>query len=233
MIPSLAVSASTSIPAPPFARTAQAAHLLSRVLRHLDDQPGSGSTAEAVRYWYVEALALGPVVEAFGRGLQQELDGDGGAPSGTMQLFAAAGLCHSARVALYDAHTCAEADAPQGVGIPEQLQMQAVALEGMKEACGDVLAFARRVGQSLVGGERGARMEEGEDGEDGHRWDHAEVSPLVCNCLYESAKNYSWYMRETGRADLGDLVREIYEVLRKLGRTWKVAGKSARQVWGF
>ena len=222
MTATLAVSSSTEHPAPRFARTAQAAHLLSRVLRHMDQPTGSGGPSAEL--WYLEGLQLHPIVQAFGAALALEFDDEqlrrlpGGCGSPQIHhawsLFSAAAICYSAQLVLYDTHTCAERDDPDGVGIPAQLSMQRVALEGMKTACEAVHAFALRIAATIE--ERKAN---------GGGGAAAVVSPFVAHCLYVAAKNYCWYVRETGRVELRQIVIDIVALLREIGATWAVASE--------
>lgn len=130
MVPSLAVSSDTDLPAPPFARTCQASHLLSLVLAHVNARTNR----------YSEALQLHQILTAFHLALQQEVAMDNAA------LFedysSAMGISYSALIALCDKYTCADMDDPSGVGIPEQLKMQETALYSLHEIGASIWEFA-------------------------------------------------------------------------------------------
>jgi len=198
--PSLAVSVEASVAAPPFARTCQAAHLLSRVLRHTNEQP------EDYEAFYREAIQLHHIVSSFGAALAQvalSLD-----DTQVLTLYPAVSICFSAQLSLYDAHTCAEVDFPQAVGIPAQLEMQLLALAGVKTACQGVAGLADKIKAAA-----GAGM-------------IAFVSPLVANCLFQAAKNICWLLREAPRPELWDALQLLVDALQQVGRIWAVGGRS-------
>ncbi|KAF2195138.1 hypothetical protein K469DRAFT_722435 [Zopfia rhizophila CBS 207.26] len=203
LIQSLAVSASTSIPASPFTRTCQAAHLLSRIVRHINDMHDDAPA------YYREAKQFHHIISAFDNALSHELDSISSTADPILQikLFTAIALCFSAKIALYDHYTCAEVDATGGIGTPEQLGMQQVALENIKTTCIAVHTFAQKILLFSLGN------------------DTTFLSPLLCNCLYQAAMSYTWYIRETGQTDLHAHLREIVDALRLIGARWGVANE--------
>jgi hypothetical protein len=200
------VSASTSIPASPFTRTCQATHLLSRILRHIHEKHSDAQV------YYAEAKQLHLTVDAFGSALEHELktiDVIPEKPTTPLTLYTAIGVCFSARIALYDNYTCAEVGASGGIGTEEQLEMQEIALSNIKTTCMAVHAFAGRLSLVL------------------ESVDLAAVSPLICDCFYQAAMNYLWYIRETGQNQLTEHLMDIMNMLRALGSQWAVASKAA------
>lgn len=213
--PSLAVSSHAIVAAPPFARTCQAAHLLSRVLSHTNDrQPVSHDDYQA---YYQEAMQLLPILKALTAALLQELQEAVGGdvvsvsttpPPAAIALLPGFALCVAAQLCFMDMHGCVEVDNVRAAGLAIQLETQAAAIASAKEIIGPVAAFARLVRQAL----------QAPDG--------PVVSPLVVNCFYQTAKNLVLYYQESGREDLNEALQEIKRVLADLGKLWPVANDS-------
>ncbi|KAH8911446.1 hypothetical protein BR93DRAFT_975433 [Coniochaeta sp. PMI_546] len=197
--PSLAACSDVSRPVSAFARTCQASHLLSRVLRHINEPPADMSL------WYQDGIRLHHVLEAFSSGVVLDLQ----QPNITAEsrAYPAVGLVYTAQILLYDSHTCAEFDQPGGVGLQEQLEMQALSLAGLRNVCPAVSRFATGVRAALRAG------------------DAMASSPLLLNSLYEAGKYYLWYYRETHRAELLTETNEIMLTLRALTSQWALAGQ--------
>lgn len=206
LIQSLAVSASTSIAASPFTRACQATHILSRVLRHINEKH------DDTQAYYGEAKQLHSVISLFNMAVTQEIQNaeDSFDTGLKLRLIPAMGLCFSAQIALYDHYTCAEVDASGGIGTHEQLSMQETALTHIKVTCFAVQGFAERINALL---DTGVSV--------------GSVSPLTCNCLYAAAVNFIWYIRETGQRELEAQVGVIFEVLGRLSERWNIASKTS------
>ena len=205
VIPSLAVSGDITFPAPPFARTCQATHLLSRVVAHLDSSHG---TCDIAKDYYSRSLQLHQILSSFHSALNQDLKTE--EPFVFMALSSAMGICFSAIIALYDAHTCADLDDPSGVGIPEQLKMQEVALGGLHDIGASVCEFASRLQVMSLSSHSSKAM----------------LSPFATEGLFAAAKQYLWYIRETGKLEILASVEMLTGALRLLGQRWQVASKS-------
>ncbi|KAM5360703.1 hypothetical protein ACJZ2D_013581 [Fusarium nematophilum] len=202
VIPSLAVSSNTDLPATPFARTCQAAHLLSRVLSHIRQ----GQTMRSAADYYSEGLQLHSILSSFRLALEQLV---GNKEPDVLAVYSSAlGICFSAFITLCDHHTCADLDDVSGVGIPEQLRMQHLALQTLHELGALAWDFASRIGLML----------EGQDGK-------GIVSPFAAECLYAAATQYQWYIQETGKEELRPAVDAMKYTLKLIGRTWKVGEK--------
>lgn len=208
MVPSLAISVDSHVPASPFARTCQAAHLLSRILRHINDK-----NVEA-RFYFEEALILHKTISAFHQVLKTEVaaaDGDSrediGKQSVRMNLFTAMALCYSAQLALYDQHTCPDAESAERTGIPEQIEVQAIALPTILGVAVEIQNFASRIMQLVE--------EEG----------LLQTSPFWCDCLYSAGMKYTWYIQETSNFELMHAVSDIKNALKNLARRWIVASR--------
>lgn len=203
MSPSLAVSGDVSHAISSFARLCQASDLLSRVLHHINEQPSD------MQFWYKEGIRLHYLLSSFATGLtlKSSEDHTSSILIGDRSLQPAVGVVYSAQMLLYDTHTCADLDHLSGVGIPEQLEMQTIALAGIRVVCTAVSSFARGIRAVAVG--------------------DVCISPLAINCLYEAAKDYFWYYREANKPELLHEVTEITLALQAIAGTWAVAGMLA------
>ncbi|KAI8630101.1 hypothetical protein F5Y19DRAFT_428622 [Xylariaceae sp. FL1651] len=211
--PSLAVSAlvDTGIPISPFARTCQAAHLLSRVLSHVNSQPQDRGDMLS---WYQAGGQIAKVVESFRAAIVYEAEcpiHDVDTSTIPSSLDSARGLVYSALIVLYDAHSCAEKDYPGGIGSPEQLSIQRISLEGiLRLCCNEVVGFALSVSDRIR--EKGM----------------GDISPFIADSFYAAARHQIWYWKETQKAELLDSIRDTTKALRTLGRFWNVAGEYLR-----
>ncbi|KAI5460852.1 hypothetical protein BGZ63DRAFT_252260 [Mariannaea sp. PMI_226] len=204
VVPSLAVSSDTDLPAPAFARTCQAAHLLSRVLSHINSPVDPVNDCVTSRY--SEALQLHQILSSFHLALRQEVAMDD--PSAFAAYSSAIGISYSALIALCDNYTCADLDDPSAVGIPEQLRMQKTSLNSLHEIGTSVWEFASCFG-TLQGEES----------------NHTVASPFAADCLYAAATQYLWYIQETGKTELNAAVDDMKTALNFIGRTWAVGNE--------
>ncbi|KAE8423943.1 fungal-specific transcription factor domain-containing protein [Aspergillus pseudocaelatus] len=191
----LAVRANTTIEVCPFTRTCQAAHVLTRVLGHLNDRNSD------VDFRYEEAMQLHRTAQALSHTLSNELEQwiekvyD---PTAHLPLFSAMGICYSASLLLYDRYCCSGIS-----GVAGNVEVQQMALSSINEASRAVLNFAKsiRLAMDLGGALR--------------------MCPLVLDCLYQAAANFMWQSRETGNSDFLNMANEIQNVLEVLGARWK------------
>ncbi|MBE3046106.1 fungal specific transcription factor domain-containing protein, partial [Candidatus Bathyarchaeota archaeon] len=205
LVQPLAVSTSTTIPAPPFARTCQATHLLSKVLTHLDD------TTTEPDFRYQEALQIDRTLRAFCSTLltdAEDLAEKTSDPGSYLHFGAALGLGYSAILSLYGTYSCAEQQDARQLGNPSLLEMQKTAMANLMGVCGEVSRLARRVSAAA---ELGGML---------------SMSPLLCNCFYEAGANYLWRIRETGDQGLRRDFFEIEGALGIMGTRWQCARKS-------
>jgi hypothetical protein len=192
------------IPASPFSRTCQASHLLSLILSHINE---SHTDPE---FHYQQAIRIHHTISAFNSAISSQVRGSADNTFDSVlpvSLFTGMAICYSAQLTLYDTYTCAEADNKGGVGILEQLEMQNIALVTIKEVSAAVHGFANRIVNAA-------------DSEGLSR-----LSPLASQCLYQAARNYSWYIRETGSVEFNQALLDITSALRILGGKWGVASK--------
>ncbi|KAH8883744.1 hypothetical protein GQ53DRAFT_424944 [Thozetella sp. PMI_491] len=198
-IQSLAVSASADVAASPFARTCQASHLLSLVIRHINTKPTD------MREFYEEGIQLHQVLNSFRLALLLELASTDDRQFGPFS--SAVGICYSGLIALYDRHSCAEVDDPAGVGIPQQLQLQEIALSGLKELSGQVAEFAIRLN----------RLTE--------TYGVMAAGPFVADCFYAMLRLCMAYYRETRKPAVPKLVLALKGGLQATGGHWAAANK--------
>ena len=157
----LALSATPSVKAAPFARTCQASHLLGKVVRHINDK------ALPKDYRFQEALQLSRTLRALAGALPSEADNND--IENGPQLCTGMAICYSALLTLYDAYSCSERIVQDAT--EEQLQMQNESIEGLSEITGRALHLARRV-RSFV-----------------ERSGYGRLSPLVIDSFYQAAAN--------------------------------------------
>ncbi|KAE8353400.1 fungal-specific transcription factor domain-containing protein [Aspergillus coremiiformis] len=191
----LAVRTNTTIAVCPFTRTCQAAHVLARVLGHLNDR---NSDAD---FRYEEAMQLHRTAQALSHTLSNELDEriekeyD---PTGHLSLFSAIAICYSALLVLYDRYCCA------GVtGITGTTELQQTALSGINQISRAILPFAKNIRSAM---ELGGSL---------------KMTPLVMDCLYQATANLLWQSRETEKPDVLQMANEIRDVFVVLQARWK------------
>lgn len=169
------------------------------MLHHTNETPADTSL------WYEDGVRLHHLLEAFSSGLALELQQPN--PAENQQACPAVALVYTAQILLYDSHACADYHQLGGVGIGGQLEMQALALEGLRTVCPAVSRFAVGVREALLAG------------------DPMVSSPLLLSCMYEAGKYSWWYYRETQRVEVLAEADEIMLTLRALTRKWALAGK--------
>ena len=162
--------------------------------------------------YYSRSLQLHQVLTSFQRAMSQELKTKE-EPLAFMALSSAMGICFSAIIHLYDAHTCADLDDPSGVGIAEQLKIQEISLTGLHNVLPLVCEFASTL-QVMFSLSQSRK---------------SLLSPFVAEALFSAAKQYLWYIRETGKMELLSSVEVLTGALRLLGEKWQVASKSLRE----
>ena len=164
----LALSASQTTKAAPFARTCQASHLMGKVVRHLDDRQ------LPMDFRIDEALQLHRTARALADVLAEEAERDD--PTKQPTLCSSIAICYSALLTLYDGYSCTERsiqDAPES-----RLVLQKACIEGLDAVSAQAFHFARRV-RTFV-----------------DRASLGQLSPLVIDSLYQCAANcmFSCYL---------------------------------------
>ncbi|OGM47969.1 hypothetical protein ABOM_002681 [Aspergillus bombycis] len=190
----LAVRANTTIQVCPFTRTCQAAHVLSRVLGHLNDCNSD------VEFRYEEAMQLHRTAQALSHTLSTELEEwieKAYDPTAHLPLFSAIGICYSALLLLYDRYCCSGIS-----GVAGNVEVQQMALSSINEVSRAVFHFAKGIRAAMdLGGS-------------------LRMSPLVLDCLYQATANFMWQSRETGNSDVLQMANEIQSILEVLGTRW-------------
>ncbi|GIZ42033.1 hypothetical protein CKM354_000531300 [Cercospora kikuchii] len=197
----LALSASPSVQAAPFARTCQAAHLLGKIVRHLNDK------ALPNTYRFEEALQLHRTMRALTAALVQEAADDD--PNQGPTLCTALAICYSALLTLYDANSCTKENTVDTT--EAQLMMQKESVEGLREITPEAMNHARRL--RAFAERRGG-------------W--GGLSPLAIDPLYQAAANYAWYVRESSDLQCSARLQEVKEILMVIDQRWRVAGEYMR-----
>ncbi|KAF2716079.1 hypothetical protein K431DRAFT_258236 [Polychaeton citri CBS 116435] len=192
----LSLSASTTIKAAPFTRTCQAAHLIGKVTRHLND------LTIPIDYRFQEALQLNRTICALAELLPPEAQDDD--PTKPSRITALA-LCYSGILTLYDAYSCSERLLEYG---PEdQLLMQKESIAGLDSVSEKAYQLALRIRRDFQ--EAGAN----------------KLSPLAIDSVYQVAANYAWMYRESSNPDYQSRLAELKDILILLNTRWKCAGQ--------
>ncbi|KAM0719810.1 hypothetical protein Q7P37_003945 [Cladosporium fusiforme] len=194
----LSLGASQTTRASPFARVCQAAHLLGKVIGHVND------TKLPVEYRFEQALQLSKTVKALAEAMLTEAREEDALVENRLPCSAVA-IAFSALLTLYDQYGCTERYIENG---PEtQLIMQQESIDGLREVTELALQMARRV-RRYIGSEN--RL--------------GEISPLTLDALYQATANYAWYVRESSDANSGERLAELKEVLTVVNERWRAAG---------
>lgn len=157
----LALSASQTIQAAPFARTCQASHLMGKVIRHIDDK------SLPCEYRFPEALQLTRTMRALADVIPHDVDEQD--PSMQPPLCTAAAICYSSLLTLYDAYSCTgrrDEDLSE-----DQLIVQKESIDGLRDYSERVLVMARRV-RAII-----------------ERHGPSGLSPMIIDSVYQGAAN--------------------------------------------
>ncbi|KAF7192722.1 hypothetical protein HII31_05948 [Pseudocercospora fuligena] len=203
----IALSASQTVRAAPFARTCQAGHLLGKIIRHINDKH------LPLDYKFNEALQLHRTMRALAGLLPAEAEEDD--PAQRPTLCTSMAICYSALLTLYDQYSCSEGKRHIENAPETQLVMQKESIDGLGEVAALVVTLARRV-RSFI-----------------ERAGLGRLSPFVIDSLYQSAANYAWYVRESSDQDCQARLTELKEVLNMCERRWKVAGAYLSSLYDF
>ena len=184
----------------PYARSCQGAHLLGRVLEHVNEH-----TSADADYHFTEAHHISRAAETLLAMLHADSDG---APSGDRYLyFLPRALCYSALMVLYDVHACIEVDDIESVGGNRglRLELQQSAINGFKHLITHVSRFAADVDLALENGGMN------------------QISSMIAHCLYSAGATYGWYHRETSDTRHLEALAKLRNTLKSLEPHWSVA----------
>ncbi|KAH6658765.1 hypothetical protein F5X68DRAFT_145908 [Plectosphaerella plurivora] len=212
----LAISTAVAHQMSPFARTCQSSHLLSRVLRHRDDDYTDMDMDADFRY--EEALQLHITVNALYVAVTQyaeHLVASFSDISNHTSHFTATALCLSALLSLYDIYACIESAPVERLRNTKFLEMHRISLVGLQTASNAAHRFAMSVQEIVTAA--------GQEG-------LLKTSPLICDCLYQATTFYLWQLKEVPSNEHTGKVTDISTVLQTLGTRWKSPSKSLSKV---
>jgi len=156
----LSTSPSTRVSA--FARTCQAAHLLGKVVRHIDD------SSLPPEHRFADAMQLQRTLRAFADVLTVEVL----EPSTALTSSTSMAITLSALLSLYDAYSCT-ARLPV-TGTEDQLTMQKASIDGLKQMSDRAVQFLRQVRIAASESQLG------------------RMSFMVVDCVYQTAANCTY-----------------------------------------
>ncbi|UPL00842.1 hypothetical protein LCI18_011776 [Fusarium solani-melongenae] len=178
-----------------FAKTCQAAHMLSKVMHHAKARASSQDITELLP----EAQHLHQALSAL------HLSIEGSASDGTQlqslepSIFPALALCCSARLVLYNQYACNE---PLGLStngpIALETELQKVGLEGIRAIASST---ARLVARDTGG------------------------CPFVARFLYHAATECAWFIKENHEQVMYDALEDIIGGLRGSSEHWGLASQ--------
>ncbi len=157
----MSLSTSQTVRVAPFARCCQAAHLLGKTLRHLDDRDVLDE------YRFDDAMQLHRTMIALADVLPDECAAED--PDKAPALWTSMAILYSALLTLYDAHSCT--DRSVNLHCEAQLVMQKECIDGLSEMSGRVVQLARQI--RSVADTKGLGY----------------LNPLVIDCIYQAAAN--------------------------------------------
>lgn len=157
----MSLSTSQTVRVAPFARTCQAAHLLGKTLRHIDDRQ------LPYDYRFDEAIQLHRTMRALADVLPDQMTDDDSdmRPS----LCTSLAMCYSGLLTLYDTYSCTERAIE--THSETQLVIQKESIEGLSEFSGRVVNLARKVRSAI------------------ERDGLGRLNPMVIDCFYQAAAN--------------------------------------------
>ncbi|KAL7795570.1 hypothetical protein V8C43DRAFT_279404 [Trichoderma afarasin] len=192
----LSLASATSMQVSPFARVAQASHLLGRVIKHCNDQTSSPA-------FMLEDMELLHQTTSSILSLLTENSAVAGA------FYLAQSLCLSAQMKLSDHHSCDSFSENMPIDIETAALLRECmdrSIAKMKENCSRVVSFAQ-VLMKLA--------------QDSHL---VCLSPLVLHCLYRTSVALSWMAMETSNEQylIGKTI--CVNALQMMNTRWKAAG---------
>ncbi|KAI9760148.1 MAG: hypothetical protein M4579_001868 [Chaenotheca gracillima] len=203
----LFVSSATDMPAGPFARLCQAAHLLGRVIRHTTDK------IDDPEFRVQEALQLEKTIKALAGVLPGECFEES-------RLCTAISICYrysapfqslvatsltlrSALLTLYENYSCYESLQSR---TPQDLMLQKTSINGLEDISKEVAWFSSQLSNIL-------------------EYEPEVVSPFLSDCLYQAAANCAWKIRESGDKNATELLETLQQTISKLDQRWAIAGE--------
>lgn len=109
----------------------------------------------------------------------------------------------SGKLALLDMYACSETN--HGMNSAEETQIQAIAMEQFQSTAIEAAQFSKNLQLSDYP-QSGA------------------LSPLMCDCFYQSAAGAAWYFAESGSEQMAQTRDALVEILQAIEGRWKSAG---------
>ncbi|KAF5006344.1 hypothetical protein FDECE_7272 [Fusarium decemcellulare] len=179
----------------PFAKTCQAAHMLSKVMRHREARASSQDITELLP----EAQHLHRALYTLQMSMEHLESGSDPSQILDSSSLPALALCCSARLLLYNQYACNE---PLGLAtngpVALETELQKAGLDGIKTMSSFT---ARIVGQDTGG------------------------CPFVARFLYHAATECAWSIKEDHEQVMYDALEDIVNGLRNMAKQWGVAGQ--------
>jgi hypothetical protein len=196
------LSSSEDISASPFARVAQAAHILGQVIKHCNRN--SVDLEETKQNVELLSKIANSLLGLLTRNHETVL-----------RFHSAISLCLSALLKLYDNHSCDSFVGPNrdSLGVRElalQHEITQFSVQGLKVTTTRVISFQKTLQSRL------------------DATDCEPVSPLILNCFYRTSIVVTWLSSATSPDDEGLYAankRLCVDVLGKVSRRWKVTRK--------
>lgn len=175
------------------------------MLQHLreDEEPSQS--------YYQRAIQLHGVLYSFRTAVLDEVHQTiNGTEQGQkhLTLFTPIALCFSAELTLYFNHSCVDYERLDGIGIPEQITMQNLAISSIKVVCRDVRGLCDQISNAFAANLLNL------------------LSPFVGDCLYQAARNIILLISGTQKtAEFEGQLQGILNALEKIGTRWRVTSK--------
>ncbi|KAF5583634.1 Zn(II)Cys6 transcriptional activator [Fusarium pseudocircinatum] len=183
-----------------FARVCQAVHMFGTVLRHINAREKDSDPVELT----AEALQLHVVLVALDQGI---MSNDFDIMTAHGSLHSALSLCSLARLLLYNEYACNE---PSFTTARERLatevEMQQISLASIQEIVSKTIPqMARQIVSASQQQSKGPRH-----------------SPILASCLYHTATECAWFVRENNDAEMVTGLEAITHALHALKSEWSV-----------
>ncbi|KAJ6441326.1 fungal specific transcription factor [Purpureocillium lavendulum] len=203
----------------PFAQTCQAAHMLDKVLTHLDrcrvdNDKNVAETLEEAMYLHKALLALDASLNLPGMLSTHSYPWtDGASPfqDGGDGTQCAMALCCSARILLYSEYGCNEPEARTTTRerVAMETEAQRVAYREIEKMAAMTIP---KMAKLTVQASNGAAAK-------------PSTSPLLAHCMYHGATECAWFIKENHERNMYAALRQIVRGLKAVQSEWRVGGE--------
>ena len=189
----------------PYGKVCQAAHLLGRVIQHINFEHNV-KEADSEMHW-AEALQLQRAADSFLRDLDNEFQS--ATSDRRLRLLTAKAIAFSTLMNLFDVAVCTEGDTIRVTddSMSARIEVQSIAMREQIRIAAEVVHFAREVNHIVA--MEGMKV----------------ISPLICECYYQAAAYYAWHYRESGNDRSLDSLNSLRQALSSINVRWHVAGE--------